>query len=201
MNTHTTLKSVSNTMKNNFLKEHEVKWSLRQSMWKKTKGVLDIVKNTRFITLAGYHSYYEVKDYITEGTLRLDLLVEDLNKQQIIVSQEIEKDDLIVIFENGNRERALLVKMVGPLTYRKIPEVVIYRNKGYDNGYKEGKDVVQVSLKNHKQPKNWTNKEEMYALGREIEVVREITRDEPIFQKYWCRRSTVWRNSHNERFV
>ena len=196
MKTQTTVKSVSNTIKNNLSKETEVKWSLRQSMWKKTKGVLDIVKKTRFITLAGYHSYYEVQEMANTGILRLDL-----NKQQNIVSQEIEKDDLVVIFENGNRERALLVKMVGTLTYREIPEVVIYRNKGYDNGYKEGKDVVQVSLKNHKQPKNWTNKEEMYALGREVEVVREITRDEPIFQKYWKFQGHVLRNRSNDRFV
>ena len=59
----------------------EVKYSLRQSMWKKTKNVLDIVKTTGVITIPGFHYYEDIIHLI------------DINSGEIIefVDKDIEE--------------------------------------------------------------------------------------------------------------
>ena len=172
----------------------EVKYSLRQSMWKKTKNVLDIVKKTGLITIPGLHSYEDISEFIgNENTVVL-------NKDQQKI-RDIEEGDLIVIFENRNRMQGLLVRMKGDIVLREVPNVLIYRKEGFNNGYSQGRDVIQVSLKDAKKPCGNTSTETMSAFTREVEIVREVNREEALFQKYWKFQGHIQRNRALERFI
>lgn len=177
-------------------KTQEVKYSLRQSMWKKTKNVLDIVKKTGIITIPGLHS--------SEDTIGKEDTGDWNNDQKKI--RDIKKDDLIVIFENGNRNRALLVRMKGDVMLKQVSNVLIYRKKGFNNGYTQGQDVIQVSLDDFPRPKNFISNETisdetMEAYTREVEIVREVNRGEVLFQKYWKFQGHIQKNRAPERFI
>lgn len=172
----------------------EVKYSLRQSMWKKTKNVLDIVKTTGIITIPGFHYY---KDIIHLIDIEDTIVWNNYQKK----FKEIEKDDLVVIFENGNKERALLVRMKSDVRPKELEDVVIYTKEGFDNGYTQGKDVIQVSLNNLPPPTKFTTKKNMIALIREVEIVREVNSHEDLFKKYWKFQGHILRNRAEERFI
>jgi hypothetical protein len=172
----------------------EVKYSLRQSMWKKTKNVLDIVKKTGIITIPGLHSYEDISKFIGNETTIV------LNKDQQKI-KDIEEGDLIVIFENGNKKRALLVRMKGNVILKEVSNVLIYRKEGFDNGYTQGQDVIQVSLNDVPPPIKFTSKKTMWAFTREVEIVREVNREEVLFQKYWKFQGHIQRNRALERFI
>lgn len=172
----------------------EVKYSLRQSMWKKTKNVLDIVRKTGVITIPGLHSYEDISEFIgNENTI-------SFNKDQQKI-KDIEEGDLIVIFENGNKNKALLVRMKGGVEEKEVSNVLIYRKEGFDNGYTQGQDVIQVSLDDFTKPTEFTSKETMWAFTREVEIVREVRREEALFQKYWKFQGHIQRNRALERFI
>ena len=172
----------------------EVKYSLRQSMWKKTKNVLDIVKKTGIITIQGLHSYEDISKFIGNETT----IVYNKDQQKI---KDIEEGDLIVIFENGNKKRALLVRMNGNVILKEVSNVLIYRKEGFDNGYTQGQDVIQVSLNDVPPPIKFTSKKTMWAFTREVEIVREVNREEVLFQKYWKFQGHIQRNRALERFI
>lgn len=175
--------------------KQEVKYSLRQSMWKKTKNVLDVVKKTEVITLPGLHTdSYEELNNLYQNNITI------LNKEQQMIN-EIKKNDLIVIFENRNRERALLIRMKGDVEIKEISNVLIYRKKGFNNGYEQNKDVIQVSLENVLPPDKFTSRKKMWACIRQVEIVREINKDEILFQKYWKFQGHIIRNRQDERFT
>lgn len=169
----------------------EVKYSLRQSMWKKTKNVLELVRTTEYITLPGYHSSREVSN----------TSMDELEGDAWRVANQIQNGDLVVIFENGNRERALLVRIIGDVEYRNLPKVNIYRKNGYHNTYSESSDVIQVSLPNETPPRGYSSVEFMSALVRKIQVIGFIPKQAPIFQKYWKFQGHLQRNRAMERFI
>jgi len=172
----------------------EVKYSLRQSMWKKTKNVLGIVRKTGVITIPGLHSYEDISEFIgNENTVAL-------NKDQQKI-KDIEEGDLIVIFENGNKIRGLLVRMKGDVVLKEVSNVLIYRKEGFDNGYTQGRDVIQVSLKDTKKPREYTSIESMWAFTREVEIVREVDSTDALFQRYWKFQGHIQRNRKPERFI
>lgn len=175
-------------------RRQEVKYSLRQHMWKKTKNVLDIVKKTGIITIPGLHSYEDISKFIgNENTIVL-------NKDQQKI-KDIEEGDLIVIFENGNKKRALLVRMKGNVILKEVSNVLIYRKEGFNNGYTQGQDVIQVSLNDFPPPIKFTSIKTMWAFTREVEIVREVNREEVLFQKYWKFQGHIQRNRALERFI
>ena len=172
----------------------EVKYSLRQSMWKKTKNVLDIVRKTGVITIPGLHFDKDISKFKgNENTI-----IYNKDQQKI---KDIEEGDLIVIFENGNKKRALLVRMKGKMEHRKVSNVLIYRKEGFNNGYTQGQDVIQVSLDDFTEPSEYTSNNPMYAYIREVEIVREINKEEALFQKYWKFQGHIQRNRALERFI
>ena len=187
----------------------EVKYSLRQSMWKKTKNVLDIVRKTGVITIPGLHFDKDISKFKgNENTIIYnkdqqkikDIEEGDLNKDQQKI-KDIEEGDLIVIFENGNKKRALLVRMKGKMEHREVSNVLIYRKEGFNNGYTQGQDVIQVSLDDFTEPSEYTSNNPMYAYIREVEIVREINKEEALFQKYWKFQGHIQRNRALERFI
>ena len=172
----------------------EVKYSLRQSMWKKTKNVLDIVRKTGVITIPGLHFDKDISKFKgNENTI-----IYNKDQQKI---KDIEEGDLIVIFENGNKKKALLVRMKGNVSWKEVSNVLIYRKEGFDNGYTQDKDVFQVCLDDFTKPSEYTSKNMMYAFTREVEIVREVEREEALFQKYWKFQGHIQRNRALERFI
>jgi hypothetical protein len=165
-------------------------------MWKKTKNVLDLVKSTGVITLPGLHSKRDILDYIGN-----EHILEFSKVQKKI--KDIGEGDLVVIFENGNKERSLLVRMKKGMRVKEIPLVNIYRKRGYDNGYTQGKDVIQVSLRDEAPPRKYDEVETMWAFTREVEIVREVNSSEALFKKYWKFQGHIFRNrdEDEERFI
>ena len=177
-------------------KQKEVKYSLRQSMWKKTRNVFEIVQETKAITLPDFTSKEKADRGLDEElNIKEDLESRDANR----FANEMIVDDLVVIFENGNKERALLAKIKSGVKYRHFPNVTIFRKDGYVNKYQD--NVVEVALTNQEPTKRFDRRETMFALARDIEIIRFIDKEEPIFKKYWKFQGHIIRNRSSERFI
>lgn len=166
--------------------EVEVKYAIRQNMYKKrTKDVHKIVIATKCITIPGHHC---ARTYQKEISTRAGINFQD----------EICTGDYCVIFENGNKKKAILAKITSDVYAKPIPLVSIYRKPGFKNDY--GDDVFRIQLTTKKPPPN-TTREDMYAKVRDVEFVRDIDGTEPIFQKYWKFQGHFLPLRKPERFV
>jgi hypothetical protein len=171
----------------------DVKWSIRQNPWKVHTKTFDTLEQTKVILCSGYHeaSRCRIDD---EGKLILD----PTNKKGNKFIEAIKIGDYAIVFENGNRNEAMIVKIMSEPYKKTIPEITIYRKYDFQNFYRG--DEVEVCLTG-KNTKDFTHSEIMTAFVRDIEIVKRIDRDERIFNKYWQFQSSIQQNCAIERYM
>ena len=171
----------------------EVKWSLRQNQWKVHSRVFDTIQNTKVILCSGYHD-----ENRCDVDMNGDIILNPNNKKGNNYVNDVNNDDYAIVFENGNKNEALLVKIVSNVYKKVIPEITIYKREGYQNYYNGNE--VEVCLTGHN-TKKYTHSEIMHAYVRDIEIIRKINSNEPIFKKYWKFQSSIQKNHSEERFI
>ena len=95
----------------------EIKWSLRQNMWKVATGVFNTVQNTNLIICSGYHSRESCPDNQNE---RLILRPDNRSGNRYI--NDIAVGDYAIIFASGEKS-VLCVRIISEAYRKEIPEI------------------------------------------------------------------------------
>lgn len=172
----------------------EIKWSLRQNMWKVATGIFNTVQSTNIIICSGYHSSESCPDDPNE---RLILRLDNRSGDRYI--NDIAVGDYAIVFASG--EKSVLCVRITSEAYRKeIPEITIYKKLGHKNFYDS--DEVEVCLTGH-QVREFTHSEIMVAYVRDVEVIGVLDYNEyyGIIDKYKCLQTSIARNWSELRFV
>ena len=172
----------------------EIKWSLRQNMWKVATGVFNTVQNTNVIICSGYHSRESSPDDHNE---RLILRPDNRSGNRYI--NDIAVGDYAIIFASG--EKSVLCVRITSEAYRKeIPEITVYKRWGYKNFY-DG-DEVEVCLTGQ-HTRKFTHTEIMVAYVRDIEVIGILDYNEyyEIIDNYKSLQTSIAQNRSDSRFI
>ena len=104
--------------------EIEIKWSLRQNMWKVSTGIFNTIQTTKVITCPGYHSREMCPNEFPTET---ELNENKNNKTGNRYIKDIKVGDYAIIFVTG--EKSPLCVRIKSEPYRKeINEITIYKN-------------------------------------------------------------------------
>ena len=172
----------------------EIKWSLRQNMWKVATGVFNTVQNTNVIICSGYHSRESCPDDPNE---RLILLPDNRSGNRYI--NDIAVGDYAIIFASG--EKSVLCVRITSEAYRKeIHEITIYKKWGHKNKY-DGDEVEVCLTGNH--TRKFTHTEIMVAYVRDVEVIGILDYNEyyEIIDKYKSLQTSIAQNRSELRFI
>jgi hypothetical protein len=172
----------------------EIKWSLRQNIWKVASGVFNTIQSTNSIICSGYHSR-EMCPY--NPNERLILTPDNRSGHRYI--NDIAIGDYAIIFASG--EKSVLCVRITSEAYRKeIPEITIYKKWEHKNFY--GGDEVEVCLTGQ-QTREFTHTEIMVAYIRDVEVIGMLDYNEyyGIIDKYKYVQTSIARNWSELRFV
>ena len=94
----------------------EIKWSLRQNMWKVATGVFNTVRRTNLIICSGYHSCDSCPDNMDNRNPN--------NKKGNKYIDDIAIGDYAIVFASGERS-VLCVRIISEAYKKEIPEVNI----------------------------------------------------------------------------
>jgi hypothetical protein len=172
----------------------EIKWSLRQNMWKVATGIFNTIQLTNVITCPGYHSYDSCPNK-PEGELNYNPNKKTGNKY----INDISIGDYAIIFASGETS-ALLVRITSKAYRKVIPEITIYKKWGHKNFY-DGEEIeVCVTGEN---TRAFTHTEIMVAYVRDVEVIKVLNYDEypDIINKYKKIQTSIIRNRSDLRFI
>jgi len=176
-------------------KEIEIKYSCRMNFWKKTKDQFDILLNTECLICPYYHSFDQL-NIINHATFEID--TNNLNEKENKFF-DILIDDYIIIFSNENRKKAYICKIKSEPYVKQLLNVKIYRKNKYQNKF--GDNVCRVQLIDKEIDFQYDKKETMWAIVRDLEIIKEIDNNEKIFIKYGKFQSCIIRNRQSERFI
>ena len=174
--------------------QREIKWSLRQNMWKISTGVLNTVQSTNVIICSGYHSREMCPEDPNES-----LILRQNNRSGNRYINDINVGDYAIIFASG--EKSVLCVRITSEAYRKeIPEITVYKRWGYKNFY-DG-DEVEVCLTGQ-QTRKFTHTEIMVAYVRDVEVIGILDYNEyyEIINKYKSLQTAIAQNRSDSRFI
>ena len=169
----------------------EIKWSLRQNMWKVATGVFNTIQKTNLIICPGYHSPESCPDNLNDRNPD--------NKPGNKYINDMSVGDYAIVFASGERS-VLCVRITSEVYKREIPEITIYKKSGCNNSY--GTEEVEVCLTGQN-TRNYTHTETMIAYVRDIEVISMLNENEyfRIINKYKCLQTSIAQNRSNSRFV
>lgn len=172
----------------------EIKWSLRQNMWKVATGIFDTIKKTNVIICPGYHSNESCPKTLNN---LLSLNPDNIYGNKYI--NDISIGDYAIIFASGEKS-VLCVKIISEAYRKEIPEITIYKQWGYENNY--GSEEIEVCLTG-KNTRSFTHTEIMVAYVRDIEVIGIFNRTNyyDIINKYKCLQKSIAQNKSDLRFV
>ena len=171
-------------------REIEVKWTLRQNMWKVSTGIFNTIKETCVITCPGYHSRKSCQE---------PLNLNSNNKNGNRYVEEISVGDYAIIFASG--EKSVLCVRITSEAYRKeIHEITIYKKWGHKNAY-DGDEVEVCLTGSH--TRKFTHTEIMVAYVRDIEVIGILDYNEyyGIIDKYKSLQTSIAQNRSELRFI
>ena len=115
-------------------REIEIKWTLRQNMWKVSTGIFNTIKETCVITCPGYHSH---------KSCQIPLNLNSNNKNGNRYVEEISVGDYAIIFASGHKS-PLCVRITSEAYRKEINEITIYKKYGHKNKYNT--EEVEVCL-------------------------------------------------------
>ena len=167
----------------------EVKWSLRQNMNKCTKNQIDIVNNLKLIIYPWYHGNTTMENSINqEGNIILNHA-----PKYDKYFDEIQINDYCIIF---GENKALLVQIDSNHYIRYLPEINIY-SRLINEQFK----VIKIQLANQNDNIQNIEIKKMWAIVRNVKIIREINHNETIYKKYYNFRGSLIKNRSNERFI
>lgn len=178
----------------------EIKWSLRQDLWKKTKDPLKLVIDNKCIFMPYYTKCSKVFECIDKenGSIKEDKI--NLSKRdRMNFYKDMKQDDHVIIFENGNNNNGILVKIKSECKIGIFNNIIIYKNNNVVNDF--GDNIIQVSSFENECTKEYTDTEKMWAIYRNIEFIKEINFNEAIFKKYYKFQGCLIRNRHEDRII
>lgn len=175
------------------IREIEVKWTLRQNMWKVSTGIFNTIKETCIITCPGYHSR---ESCINEVDI-LNLHPNNKNGNRYI--KDISVGDYAIIFDSGHKS-PLCVRIISESYRKEINEITIYKKYGHKNKYST--DEVEVCLTGQNKRK-FTHTEIMVAYVRDVEIIGILNYEQysDIINKYKRTMSTIAKNKSELRFI
>eukprot|EP00943_MAST-04B_sp_MAST-4B-sp1_P003085 g3085.t1 len=182
----------------------EVKKGVRQAMHKKTApngGVFEIVAEEGVITFPGLHEEKTVVRFLRANptiALQDTALQSNRDWKQLY---DLAEGDLICIFENRNKWKAMIARVTSNAPTTKImTQTIIFRREGYRNQYNS--DIVRIQSVNRPiEGFTYTSHEVMVAVVRNVEVVGYIDSNHPLFQKYWKFQGHILRLRQPCRFI
>jgi tRNA G37 N-methylase TrmD len=169
----------------------EIKWSLRQNMWKVATGVFNTVRRTNLIICSGYHSCDSCPDNMDDRNPN--------NKKGNKYIDDIAIGDYAIVFASGERS-VLCVRIISEAYKKEIPEVTIYKRSDHRNSYNT--EEVEVCLTGNN-TRDYTHTETMVAYVRDIEVVSTLNSDNyfELINKYKCLQTSIAQNRSELRFI
>jgi len=172
----------------------EIKWSLRQNMWKIATGVFNTIQHTNLIICPGYHSF-EACPNNTDNQLNL----RESNNQGNRYINDIAIGDYAIIFATGEKS-VLCVKITSEAYRKEIPEITTYKKWGHKNSYDS--DEVEVCLTGQNKRK-FTHTEIMVAYVRDVEVIGILNYNKycGIINKYKFLQTSIAQNKSEMRFI
>ena len=169
----------------------EIKWSLRQNMWKVATGVFNTIQTTNVIICAGYHSRESCPDNLNDRNQG--------NKTGNKYIDDVSIGDYAIVFASGEMS-ALCVRIMSEAYKKEIPEITVYKKLGFNNSY--GTEEVEVCLTGQNTRK-YTHTENMVAYVRDVEVIGMLNGTEyfEIINKYKYLQTSIARNRSDSRFI
>lgn len=179
----------------------EIKWSLRQNMWKVSTGIIDTIETTKVITCPGYHNHESCPNqFPTETELREN----SSNKAGNRYINDIKIGDYAIIFVTGKKS-PLCVRITSE-TYRKeIPEITIYKKYGHQNSYNT--EEVEVCLTGQnitgRKKRHYTHTENLIAYVRDVEIIGILDYQiySELINKYKILQRSISENKLDCRFI
>ena len=92
----------------------EIKWSLRQNMWKVSTGVFNTIQKTNLIICPGYHSQESCPNNLNDRNLD--------NKKGNKYINDISVGDYAIVFACGEKS-VLCVRITSEVYKKEIPEI------------------------------------------------------------------------------
>jgi len=171
-------------------REIEVKWTLRQNMWKVSTGIFNTIKETCVITCPGYHSRKSCQE---------PLNLNSNNKNGNRYVEEISVGDYAIIFASGHKA-PLCVRITSEAYRKEINEITIYKKYGHKNKYNT--EEVEVCLTGQNTRK-FTHTEIIVAYVRDVEIIGILNYEQyyDIINKYKRTMSTIVKNKSELRFI
>ena len=179
----------------------EIKWSLRQYMWKVSTGIFNTIQTTKVITCPGYHSRESCPNEFPTET---ELNENKNNKTGNRYIKDIKIGDYAIIFVTG--EKSPLCVRITSETYRKeINEITIYKKYGHQNSYNS--EEVEVCLTGQnitgRKKRDYTHNEKMIAYVRDVEIIGILnyTNYSELVNKYKILQRSIAENKLDCRFI
>ena len=173
----------------------EIKWSLRQNMWKVSTGIIDTIQTTKVITCPGYHNHDSCPEQLRENSN---------NKAGNRYINDIKVGDYAMIFVTG--EKSPLCVRITSETYRKeIPEITVYKKYGHQNSYNT--EEVEVCLTGQnitgRKKRDYTHTEKMVAYVRDVEIIGILDYQiyPELINKYKILQRSIAENKLDCRFI
>ena len=169
----------------------EIKWSLRQNMWKVATCVFNTIQTTNVIICNGYHSSESCPDNMDARNPN--------NKKGNKYIDDIAIGDYAIVFASGERS-VLCVRIISEAYKKEIPEITIYKKSDYRNSY--GTQEIEVCLTG-KNRRDYTHTETMVAYVRDIEVIGTLNLDKyfELINKYKYLQTSIAQNRSELRFI
>jgi hypothetical protein len=178
----------------------EIKWSLRQNMWKVSTGIIDTIQTTKVIICPGYHN----RESCPEQLIPEELRQKSSNKAGNRFINDIKVGHYAIIFVTGNKS-PLCVRITSE-TYRKeIPEITIYKKYGHRNSYNT--EEVEVCLTGQnitgRKKRDYTHTEKMVAYVRDVEIIGILNYQiyPELINKYKILQRSIAENKLDCRFI
>jgi len=173
----------------------KVKWRIRQNPWKVHRNVFETIKKTKVILSSSYEELNSAKN----DTHLEDIINNNKNDNKFFNCMNI--DDYVIIFENGNKENTLLVKVTSKAYKKEIHDMKIYSLNYVDNFMHCQSKIIEVGLEENSScenkdfdEKSFVFVENMNTYVRDVEIIGYISKNKDIFQKYFGFQGTIFEN-------
>ena len=169
----------------------KVKWRMRQNPWKVHRNVFETIKKTKVILSSSYEELNSAKN----DTHLKDIIKNSKNDNKFFNLMNI--DDYVIIFENGNKENTLLVKVTSKAYKKEIHDMKIYSL--HHLGDEESK-IIEVGLEENSicdsdsDENSFVCIQNMNTYVRDVEIIGYISKNKAIFQKYFGFQGTIFEN-------
>ncbi len=172
----------------------KVKWRIRQNPWKVHRNVFETIKKTKVILSSSYEELNSAKN----DTHLKDIIKNSKNDNKFFNLMNI--NDYVIIFENGNKENTLLVKVTSKAYKKEIHDMKIYSLHYLDDKGRPESKIIEVGLEENSicvsdyDEDSFVCIQNMNTYVRDVEIIGYISKNKAIFQKYFGFQGTIFEN-------